>query len=87
VAPVSPEGSHISAVVAVVLENGQIEEDPPQGAPVPAVIAWIDPANARHYGPRVFIPAESREEWSVVVSVPSDTRVSVLLVAADADVP
>ena len=65
----------VRARPAVVVVDGSIEKERPEGAAVPEVGAWVDPDGGQHTGDEVSI--RKGEEWTVRVSAPRDVMVKV----------
>jgi hypothetical protein len=75
-------GTQVRAVTSVSVADGdQTERDPPEGAVVPEVVAWLTPGgNCLAEGTDlVSIPAYEVGIWKVQVRVPEDARISVEL--------
>lgn len=78
------QGTVLEADVAAELDGNAREKEPPVGASVPEVLAWLDPTGMRHDTPS--LTAEAEGTWTVVLTVVEDTntRASILPTAMEA---
>ncbi|MDW8207377.1 MAG: hypothetical protein RMJ43_06035, partial [Chloroherpetonaceae bacterium] len=63
----------------VSVADGDQERDPPEGAVVPEVVAWLRP-NGDYLAERtdvVDVPAYEHGVWKVQISVPDDAPIMV----------
>ena len=68
----------LRATCGVVLENGAVEDEQPEGATLPGVLEWITPDRRRIEGStELVVNGSSPGIWSVAVSMPADSMVSV----------
>ena len=78
------EGTELAADVVAEIDGNAREREPPTGAEVPRVLAWIAPGGERHDSATVKTAVAGR--WTVVLSVVEDTntRASILSHAVEA---
>jgi hypothetical protein len=63
-----------------VLDNGDLEREPPASSSLPEVLLWIAPDGRRLSGSEaILIPATDTGIWAVGVSVPETTLINVTL--------
>ncbi|MCC6190312.1 MAG: hypothetical protein IT318_14870 [Anaerolineales bacterium] len=79
-------GTKVTISPRALLDDGQVESEPPAGAVVPEVLQWVSPQGARYAGsPSTYIAAGVTGIWRVLVSIPEDVFLHVDL-AAEAQV-
>ncbi len=67
-----------------VLDNGELEREPPVNGSQPEVLIWIDSDGRRRSGSEALrIPASDTGAWKVAVSIPNDTIINVTLSATE----
>lgn len=70
--------THARAEAKVVIDGAQAEADPPFGANQPRVLTWQSPQGEMIANQdSVSIPANSTDEWAVVVSLPQNVMIDV----------
>lgn len=79
--PGSP-GTQVEARAAAVLDDTNLEMDPPVGSQRPEVFGWWDATGTLHgRDPQISILSNDTGLWRVAITVPDDTLINVDLVA------
>jgi hypothetical protein len=74
----------LQAHPAVVLDNGELEIEPPAGMVSPAVLAWIDPDGLSYPGDKQFMVNPVRTgRWQVAIALRDDALVNVSVTARE----
>ena len=73
------DGSLVSALPQIVLDDGRVERDPPVGGELPKILAWKSSDQEYPGESQLFIPFLLSNTWSVIISVPSDSYIRVEL--------
>jgi hypothetical protein len=77
--PGSPS-TKVEVEAHAVLDNGDLEHEPPASSSLPEVLLWIAPDGRRLSGSEaILIPASDTGIWTVGVSVPETTLINVML--------
>jgi hypothetical protein len=82
-APGSP-ATRVEVEVGAVLDNGELEREPPANSSPPEVLLWIDPNGRKLSGSSVLVvPASEIGTWGVAVSIPDDMVIGMILGAKE----
>ncbi len=75
-------GTDVAVRAAAVLDDNELEEDPPLGSETPEVLAWLGSDGMEYEGSEaLFISAEHQQNWELFVSVPENIELGVNLTA------
>jgi hypothetical protein len=78
------QGTLIRIKAGVILDNNEMEAEPPVGSRTPQVLQWVGPDGKAYQGSQeLMIPANMDGAWHVAVSVPHDSMVGMELIAQE----
>jgi hypothetical protein len=78
------QATEVKVDVSAVLDDDELEKDPPVGEQVPRILLWLAPDKSRYAGSsQIKIPASSTGTWGVAVSILDDAVISVNLTISE----